>query len=94
MIKTRLHILMAEKRINQQELSKVTGIGKNTISRYFNDTYEKINKKDIDVLCKFFKCTPNDIFEFTNEDNEINKLFERFNKLEKDSIHPSSSNED
>lgn len=63
MLKTRLHILMAEKRINQQELSNATGIGKNTISRYYNDSYEKINKKDIDILCNFFDCTPNDLFE-------------------------------
>ncbi len=64
MIETRLHILLAEKRMTQKELAEVTGIGKNTIGRYCNNTWAKINKEDIDILCKFFNCKIEDLIEY------------------------------
>lgn len=69
MVKTRLHILLAERRLTQKELSELTGIGKNTINRYCNDTWVKINKEDIDVLCKFFKCKITDLIEYVEDEN-------------------------
>lgn len=65
MIETRLHILLAERRMSQKDLSEATGIGKNTISRYYNNTWTKINKEDISTLCKFFNCNIEDIFYYT-----------------------------
>ena len=67
MIETKLHILLAERRMTQKELSEATGIGKNTIGRYCNDTWSKINKDDIDILCKFFNCNIGDIIEYKKE---------------------------
>ncbi len=61
MIETRLHILLAEKRMTQKDLAEATGIGKNTINRYCNNTWSKINKEDIDILCNFFKCEISDL---------------------------------
>lgn len=68
MIETRLHILLAERRMSQKDLSDATGIGKNTISRYYNNTWTKINKEDISKLCKFFNCKIEDIFYFVEDD--------------------------
>jgi len=64
MVETRLHILLAEKRMNQKELAEATGIGRNTINRYCNDTWVKINREDIDILCKFFNCKINDLIVY------------------------------
>lgn len=68
MVKTRLHILLAERRMTQKELADATGIGKNTINRYCNDTWVKINKEDIDILCKFFKCKITDLIEYVEDE--------------------------
>ncbi|WP_338595217.1 helix-turn-helix transcriptional regulator [Clostridium baratii] len=64
MIEFKLHIKMAEKRINQLELSKATGIGKNSINRYYNNTCDKITKEHLDILCKYFDCELQDIVEY------------------------------
>lgn len=64
----KLHILLATKRMTQKELAELTGIGKNTISRYCNATFEKIDKQHLDTFCKFFNCNVQDLIEFVNED--------------------------
>lgn len=68
MIDMKLHIKLAEKRMTQKELSEATGIGKNSISRYCNGTFEKIDKQHLDTLCKFFNCDLSDLIEYVEEE--------------------------
>lgn len=56
MVRLRLHVLLAEKELNQKQIANMTGIGKNTISRYCSNTWQKINRKDIDLLCDVLNC--------------------------------------
>jgi putative transcriptional regulator len=63
MAQLNINKLLKQYRLTQKDLAECTGINKNTISKYCNDTFENINKTHIDVLCKFFDCTPNDLFE-------------------------------
>lgn len=63
MAKMNLNILLAKNNLTQQEFAEKTGINKNTISRYCNNTFEKITSSHIDTMCNFLHCTPNDIFE-------------------------------
>lgn len=58
--------LLKQFNLTQKDLSDCTGINKNTISKYCNNSFEKIDKNHIDLLCKFFKCTPNEIFNIDN----------------------------
>ena len=67
MIKCKLRILMAIKEVNQKELSEATGIRPNTISGYVNNTYTTINKDHLEILCNFFECSVEDIFENVKE---------------------------
>lgn len=69
MIEFKLHIRMAEKRINQVQLSKETGIGKNTINRYYNNTCDKITKEHLNILCNYFDCQLEDIITFRKDTN-------------------------
>lgn len=91
MIETRLHILMAERRMTQKDLSEATGIGKNTISRYYNNTWTKINKDDISKLCEFFNCKIEDIFYYV-EDASIS--LEKLKAIQKDidNLKPINNN--
>lgn len=73
MIITKLHIRMAENRMNQQELAKVTGIRQPTISAYCRDKYLMINRDHLDIFCKLFKCKLEDIIEFVDDSNNEDK---------------------
>ncbi|MBU3145022.1 helix-turn-helix transcriptional regulator [Clostridium sp. CF012] len=61
MIKMKLHLKMAEKRITQSELASITGIRQPTISAYYNDTWKTISREHLDSLCDFFKCKIEDL---------------------------------
>ena len=62
-MKLNLRTLMFYKNVNQAKLSKDTGISAATISRYYNNTFNNINKRDIDKLCNYFKCSVEDLIK-------------------------------
>jgi putative transcriptional regulator len=66
-IKIKLRVKMAEINISQKELAIATGIRPNTLGAYMNDTYKHITKEHLDILCKFFKCTIEDIIEYIED---------------------------
>lgn len=68
MIKMKLHIKLAEFKMNQKELSEKTGISKNTIGAYCNETNKHIVKEHLDIFCKLFNCKVEDIVEYVKED--------------------------
>jgi putative transcriptional regulator len=67
MIKTKIHIKIAETRTTQKKVSEDTGIRLATLSNYCTDKYITISKKHIDLLCKYFKCQPSDLFEYVED---------------------------
>lgn len=64
MIKMKLHIRLAEKRMTQKELSEKTGIRLPTVSAYCTDSFKTIPKKHIDILCSLFECKVEDLIEY------------------------------
>ena len=62
-MKLDLRTLMFYKNVNQTKLSKDTGISAATISRYYNNTFNNINKRDIDKLCNYFECSVEDLIK-------------------------------
>ena len=67
MIQMRLHMLMAEKRITQKQLSEETGIRQPTISAYYNETYKHIVKEHIEILCNYFECDLSDLIKYNRD---------------------------
>ena len=67
MVEMRLHMLIAEKRITQKELSDITGIRQPTISAYCNETYKHIVKEHIDIFCKYFECELTDLIVYKKD---------------------------
>lgn len=67
MVEMRLHMLIAEKRITQKELSDATGIRQPTISAYCNETYRHIVKEHIDIFCKYFRCDITDLIMYKED---------------------------
>lgn len=62
MIKMNLRKLMFDKEVNQTQTAKDTGITATIISRYYNNDFTRINKNDMETLCKYFNCTLNELF--------------------------------
>lgn len=69
MIKFKIHILMAEKRMTQKDVMEATGITTTVMNKYYYGTIVRIPTLHIDKLCKLFNCQPNDLFEYI-PDNE------------------------
>ncbi len=70
MIKSKLPVLMANKRINISELSKETGISRNALSNLYNEKGKGVNFNTLDLLCKYFKCETSDILKFQDDIQE------------------------
>jgi putative transcriptional regulator len=71
MIRWRLRVLMAEKNINNKTLAKKTGLNPVSISRLKNtDELKQISGYVLNQLCNALECTPNDLIEFTPDENE------------------------
>ena len=58
-----IDVLLKKYKLNQKDLADSTGINGNTISRYCNGTFKTVDKTHIDLICKYFKCIPNDLFQ-------------------------------
>ncbi|MCS6107941.1 XRE family transcriptional regulator [Clostridium botulinum] len=70
MIKMKLHIKLAEKRITQKQLAEDTGVRLPTISGYCTDNFKMLSREHLDKFCKYFNCNINDLIEFVNDDEE------------------------
>jgi putative transcriptional regulator len=62
-MKSRLNTYLSFYKLNQAELAEATNINRNTIGRYCNDTFERIDKNHIDALCSFFRVPFEALFE-------------------------------
>ena len=64
MIKNNIPVQMAEKRMNIQKVSDLTGISRTTLSKIVNDKFTRIDLKTIDILCKVLECNTQDLLEY------------------------------
>jgi putative transcriptional regulator len=69
MIKMKLHLLLAEHQMTQQEFSYATKIRQNTISNYCNNSYKHIVAEHLNLICKYFHCQISDLIEYIEEQN-------------------------
>ena len=64
MVRMKLHLLLSERKMTQQELAYATGIRASTLSNYYNDSYKHLVKEHIDLICSFFDCEITDLIEY------------------------------
>lgn len=62
-MKSRLNTYLSFYNLSQVELAEATNINRNTIGRYCNNTFERIDKSHIDALCSFFRVSFESLFE-------------------------------
>jgi len=68
MIKSNLSTLMGSKRLKVIDVAREIDVNRNAIDLLYKDEAKRVDLEVLDKLCKFFKCTPNDIIVFTPDD--------------------------
>lgn len=63
---------LGEIRWSQADLVRATGIGKNTISEYYNEIAERINLEHFDKICEALDCDLSELLSY--EKNKIPKI--------------------
>ena len=74
MIKIALSEQLAKHNLSQIEFAKITGINKNTISSYCNNTCKHIVIEHLDKICKTLTCEITDILDFNNDNIQYAQL--------------------
>lgn len=73
MIRTKLSIVLGERRWNQADLARATGIRPNTINEIYNDCCKTISVKNLDRICEVLDCDLSDILEYIPNENKTTK---------------------
>jgi putative transcriptional regulator len=70
-IKSRLHILMGEKKIKSiNQLSNETGISRLTLTNIYNESGKAIEYETMHKLCDYFNCTVGDLLVYEKDKRE------------------------
>lgn len=64
MIILKLDDLIWQHRTTAEEITKATGLGKSTISKFRNSKNANLNVNTLNKLCKYFKCKIQDLIEY------------------------------
>ncbi|MBE6587631.1 MAG: helix-turn-helix transcriptional regulator [Ruminococcaceae bacterium] len=67
MIKLRVLELLEENSKTKYWLYKQLGMSYQNFSKMVNNETKSIRYENIETLCLLFNCTPNELFEFTDE---------------------------
>lgn len=73
MIRILLSALMGEKRINQAQLSHMTGIRQTSIGDLYYEMCDRVSLKQLDKICQALDCDLSDLLVLVPDDDQ-NKL--------------------
>ncbi len=69
MIRIMLSRIMGERRINQAELSRKTGIRPNTINALYHGYAERVSLEHVDKICNVLHCGLDELIVFVPDDD-------------------------
>ena len=75
-INNRFGILLAQKRIREKrripisEVAEITGISRQSLQAWENNTVTRFDVSVMDALCKYFDCDPGALFEYIEESHK------------------------
>ena len=71
MIKFKIHIRMAEKRLSQKTVSQYVGITPTDKGKYFHRTITRINPEHLNKFCKLLGCNTQDLIEYIPDEENL-----------------------
>lgn len=63
----KLSTLMGKNRYSIQDVNKLTGLSRGTVSNLYHDKMQRVDYETLGKLCDLFKCSVGDILEYTDE---------------------------
>ena len=66
-IKTNLSRILGERRINQSELARRSGLDKNTIGAVYNDEWKRLDRNTIYKICTALDINISELFEIVKD---------------------------
>ncbi|MGC9385898.1 MAG: helix-turn-helix domain-containing protein [Hydrogenovibrio sp.] len=67
MIRCNLSTLMGQRKLKISDVSRDTGIHRNTISLLYKEEATRIELKVVEQLCRYFDCEIGEFFEIVDE---------------------------
>lgn len=67
MIKCHLSTIMGSKKLKIADVVRESGINRNTITRLYHETNNRIDFDTLDTLCKYLNCKVGDLLEHVDE---------------------------
>jgi putative transcriptional regulator len=59
---------MAEREITQTQLRESLGLGSHTISKLYNNRFDRVDRETIEKLCDYFSIEVGDLFVLKDEE--------------------------
>jgi putative transcriptional regulator len=59
---------MAEREITQTQLRESLGLGSHTISKLYNNRFDRVDRETIEKLCDYFSVEVGDLFVLKDEE--------------------------
>jgi putative transcriptional regulator len=72
-IKWKLKVVMAERNMSARKLEKLSKLSYGAIIKLRNGTPTQVSVKTLTALCSALECTPDDLLEFTEDEDESPK---------------------
>jgi DNA-binding Xre family transcriptional regulator len=69
-IKTNLHRILSERRIELQKFAKTTGLSLMTINQLYNDNWSNIDRRAMTQICDKLNISVGELFEVTTDESE------------------------
>ena len=67
MIKCHLSTLMGQKKLKIADVSRLTGLNRNTVTLLYDERAMRVDLEAINKLCELFECAVGDLFEYIPE---------------------------
>jgi putative transcriptional regulator len=62
-----LDVMLAKRKVKSKQLAEFVGITEQNLSLLKNGKVKGIRLRTLDSICKFLKCQPGDILEYTEQ---------------------------
>ncbi|PQP85459.1 helix-turn-helix transcriptional regulator [Paenibacillus sp. AR247] len=69
-IKVHLSRIMGEKRLKISELSEMTGLHRNGLTKLYYEKTDGVKFETLEKLCRTLNCSVGELIEFTEDDKE------------------------
>ncbi len=70
MIKCHLSRILGERKQKIAEVSRETGINRNTLHRLYNETATRVDLEVVEILCRYLAVEVGELFELTSTETE------------------------